>query len=189
MPRDLFPVLSWLLTAGRCRYCGASVPAAYMFTEALTALIFVICYIEFGFSEQFLLLSFGMTAFIMLGMMLSLDQFFSNKTLIGAFVFGMIWRTLRNHSIYGFAGGGFAALMICGAVCSLTGKPLKRDIATFPAWLKLLVVAGVWLSLFQLATVFIAAFIASLLHKNRPWLVEWTIIITVILLLLTHKLH
>lgn len=35
--RDLIPLLSWLLTRGRCRYCGAAVPAVYPFLELVAA--------------------------------------------------------------------------------------------------------------------------------------------------------
>jgi leader peptidase (prepilin peptidase)/N-methyltransferase len=36
---DLFPLLSWLVLRGRCRYCGAKVPARYFFVELVTGLI------------------------------------------------------------------------------------------------------------------------------------------------------
>lgn len=32
-PGDLVPVLSWLLLRGRCRYCGARIPAWYLWLE------------------------------------------------------------------------------------------------------------------------------------------------------------
>ena len=44
---DLIPVLSWLCLRGRCRYCGAKIPAWGTVTEAMTAAAFaalVWCY-------------------------------------------------------------------------------------------------------------------------------------------------
>jgi leader peptidase (prepilin peptidase) / N-methyltransferase len=40
--RDLVPVVSWLLSRGRCRYCGAGVSAAYPLMELATALVAVL---------------------------------------------------------------------------------------------------------------------------------------------------
>lgn len=39
-PLDLIPVLSWLFSRGRCRYCGAKVSARYPATELLTAVVY-----------------------------------------------------------------------------------------------------------------------------------------------------
>lgn len=39
--RDLVPVLSWLSTRGRCRYCGERVSARYPATELLCAAVYV----------------------------------------------------------------------------------------------------------------------------------------------------
>lgn len=40
-PLDLVPVLSWVLSRGRCRYCGERVPARYPATELLCAVVYV----------------------------------------------------------------------------------------------------------------------------------------------------
>ncbi|KKM10863.1 hypothetical protein SY88_11455 [Clostridiales bacterium PH28_bin88] len=45
---DLLPVLSWLWLRGRCRYCGAGVPAKYPLVELLSGMIYVGLYHNFG---------------------------------------------------------------------------------------------------------------------------------------------
>ena len=40
-PRDLVPVFSWLFLRGRCRYCGARIPARCPLTELLCAAAFL----------------------------------------------------------------------------------------------------------------------------------------------------
>lgn len=45
--RDLIPVLSWLSTGGKCRYCGAKVSARYPLTEIVFGLITVSCLLKF----------------------------------------------------------------------------------------------------------------------------------------------
>lgn len=39
-PRDLVPLLSWLASRGKCRYCGQPVASRYFWVEVLTGLIF-----------------------------------------------------------------------------------------------------------------------------------------------------
>lgn len=183
-PRDLFPVFSWLMTRGRCRYCGASVPGAYTFTEALIAVLFVIGYLHMGFTEQYILVVFGLTGFVMLAMMLLLDNFFSDKTLIACLVLGALHRALIDGTLYGFAGPAFAGLLIGGLIWKLSGKPFIRDLAGFPSYLKLLVAAGVWVPMPSLLAVYIAMLVAMVVKGKNQWLPEWTIIVCVTLLTL-----
>ncbi|MBW4081630.1 A24 family peptidase [Paenibacillus sp. S150] len=46
--RDLVPVLSYLLSGGKCRHCGAKVSPLYMLGEAATGLLFLGVYMRFG---------------------------------------------------------------------------------------------------------------------------------------------
>jgi leader peptidase (prepilin peptidase) / N-methyltransferase len=46
--RDNVPVLSWVLLHGRCRACGARIPLRYPLIEAATAVLFLLCFLEFG---------------------------------------------------------------------------------------------------------------------------------------------
>lgn len=177
LPRDLFPVFSWLSTGGKCRYCGAAVPGAYTVTEALIGALFVAFYLKMGWSEKFILCSFGLTAFVMIAMMLYIDNFFSDRTLVAALTLGMLYRTLQDGSIYGFAGTAYAGLMAGALAWKLSGRPMVRDAAAFPPYLKLLVLAGIWLNWMQLAILLVVAGAGSLLSKRRKWLAEYVIIV------------
>ncbi len=44
---DLIPVLGWVLTRGKCRACGAKIPALYPATELMMAILFALCVIAF----------------------------------------------------------------------------------------------------------------------------------------------
>lgn len=48
--RDNIPLLSWILLHGRCRHCSARIPLRYPAVELLTALLFLACYLCFGWS-------------------------------------------------------------------------------------------------------------------------------------------
>ncbi|MEK4004080.1 prepilin peptidase [Paenibacillus sp. FSL H3-0333] len=50
--RDLMPVLSYLLSSGRCRHCGARVSPLYVLGEAATGLLFLWVYLQFGLTGK-----------------------------------------------------------------------------------------------------------------------------------------
>lgn len=53
---DLFPVFSWLFTAGKCRYCKTKFGAKYLIIELLVTASFIAIYLYKGFSvETFIL--------------------------------------------------------------------------------------------------------------------------------------
>jgi prepilin signal peptidase PulO-like enzyme (type II secretory pathway) len=51
---DLFPLFSWLLLKGRCRYCYLKISIQYPFIESVTGLIFIFSYIYWPFSFNFI---------------------------------------------------------------------------------------------------------------------------------------
>ena len=195
-PRDLFPVLSWISTKGKCRYCGSAVPGAYTVAEALIGLLFIVFYLKFGFSEQFMLMSFGATGFVMLGMMLYIDNFFSDRTLVACAIMGMLHRTLIEGTMYGFLGTAYAGLMAGAIAWKVSGKPMARDMAAFPVYLKLLVVAGLWLPPLQMGLLMwftaLLYVVINRLHQKeskevaenkKKWLVEWFVMANVIIVM------
>ena len=75
---DLVPVVSWLFLRGRCRYCGAKVPARYLLVELLGGGLSLACCAVYGTSYELAEGPFTMswTAFLMLlvcGILLSVS--------------------------------------------------------------------------------------------------------------------
>ena len=55
---DLIPIISYLILAGKCRYCGARIPIRVFLVEFFTGALFLLAYWQYGLSAQF-----GITAF------------------------------------------------------------------------------------------------------------------------------
>jgi leader peptidase (prepilin peptidase)/N-methyltransferase len=66
---DLIPLLSFLLLAGRCRYCGKRISVQYPAVELITGLVFLLLGIKFDFilSEQLLFSLFICSTLIVIG--------------------------------------------------------------------------------------------------------------------------
>lgn len=64
--RDNLPLLSWILLRGRCRHCNARIPLRYPAVELLTALLFLACYLWFGWT--LMALKFCVFGFLLIGL-------------------------------------------------------------------------------------------------------------------------
>lgn len=51
---DLIPVFSWLFLGRKCRYCSDKISVQYPLIELITGFLFVIAYLEFGYTIDFL---------------------------------------------------------------------------------------------------------------------------------------
>lgn len=64
--KDLLPILSWLFSAGRCRYCGSKVSWRYPLTELITAGAFAALYWHYGATLEFALIAILTVALLIL---------------------------------------------------------------------------------------------------------------------------
>lgn len=51
---DLIPVVSYVLNRGKCKYCGIKISPQYILVELLNMVIYIILYINFSLTTQFL---------------------------------------------------------------------------------------------------------------------------------------
>lgn len=115
--RDLFPVLSYLLSRGKCHYCGTKVSPLYPLGEAATGLLFLWVYLQFGLTGKgvigFVLVSLAIIVTVAdLKYMLIPNKvllFFSPLLLILVLLFpeGPLW----GHLLGALLGGGILLLL------------------------------------------------------------------------------
>lgn len=63
---DLFPVISYLLLRGKCRYCGSKISIQYFLVELSTAILFSFVYLKFGLNLEMIYLWAIMAIFIII---------------------------------------------------------------------------------------------------------------------------
>jgi len=115
--RDNVPVVSWLLLRGRCRSCGAPIPARYPLVELGTAVLFAAAAVRFGATWQLPAFCIFFASLLAVSV-IDLDLFIiPNRVIyptlfitapllaIAAAVEGH-WGQLRNAAIGGVAGFG-----------------------------------------------------------------------------------
>lgn len=140
--QDLFPVISALLLRHRCRYCNAPFPVSHTWTEILVGLLFVLAFLQYNFSEQFILIVTLGTFLITLAAIDANEKIVMGKILLCIVVFGMLYRVLQDGSIYNFFQGGLTGLIV-GVV--IRRKEVRRvgHIYSLPKLAELLAVGGI----------------------------------------------
>lgn len=109
---DLIPIISYLLLKGKCRNCNMKISCIYPITEAITGVLFLALYINFGFTIQMYLYSF--LVFILITS--SLIDIRTNYVyflisilgFLGGAVF-VIYNYLNGNSALGYILGGLVA--------------------------------------------------------------------------------
>jgi prepilin signal peptidase PulO-like enzyme (type II secretory pathway) len=65
-PRDLVPVLSWLIERGKCRHCGARISARYLAIELITTFATLAAFGYIGLRPELIVAVIGIVSFITL---------------------------------------------------------------------------------------------------------------------------
>lgn len=89
--RDLIPVLSWVLSRGRCRYCGERVSARYPATEVFCATMYVLLLLRYGLTLEFAELA-AFSSILLVLSLTDLDEYrIPNATIIAAIVIRIVY--------------------------------------------------------------------------------------------------
>lgn len=137
--RDLVPVLSWLSTGGKCRYCGKKISAQYPLVEIATALAFVVSYLFWPLADSGsrLAAAGSLSAFILWLPIVT--------GLMALLVYDLKWYLLPNRIIYPLAGvAGLLAIIQAATAVS----PFKAMVDTA---LAVIIGGGLFYVLFQVS--------------------------------------
>lgn len=86
---DLFPIISWVLLRGKCRYCHQKISPQYPLIELLTAILFSTFFVLFKLSVETIFLCFITLLFIPLAIIDLKYQILPNKLQIMLGVIGV----------------------------------------------------------------------------------------------------
>lgn len=132
-PIDLFPLLSYLSTRGKCRYCADPIRASYFVIELLCLLVFIANFLSFGMSENFLLLTSYSVFLIILVFIDYHEGFLSNFMLTLAIGTIGVFRVLNESTIYPWIQGGFVGLFIAAILWQILRKG-QGTLPEVPHW-------------------------------------------------------
>lgn len=170
---DLFPIFSFIFLRGKCRYCGAKIPARCLICELLGGAVYVLILLKFGFSFQSLELALLVPALLGISL-IDYDSFEIPNGLViycavlfAAFVAS--YADPLKRLIYGLIGGaafGVGTLIIA----LIMDKVLKRD-SLGGGDIKLLGAVGLftgpWRGLFMLILACIIGLVFGLITKKK----------------------
>jgi len=139
---DLLPVIGALMLRHRCRYCGTPYPTSHTWTELLVGLLFVLAFLHYGFSDQFLLVVFIGIFLITLAAIEVNENIIMGKIVLCVVVFGMLYRTLQDGTLFNFFNGGLLGLILGALLWRKQIKPVGH-IYSLPKPVELLAVGGI----------------------------------------------
>jgi leader peptidase (prepilin peptidase)/N-methyltransferase len=123
-PTDNIPLISFLILRGRCRDCGARIEWRYPVVELCSGLLFLVCYLKFGFSfELFFYYAFScalvVITFIDLELRIIPDRISIPFMMIG--LVGSVFPGLRAPTLGGFAHTGFYSHLLSSLLGIIVG--------------------------------------------------------------------
>ncbi|WP_032120654.1 prepilin peptidase [Clostridium amazonitimonense] len=114
---DLIPILSYVFLKGRCRFCKERVSIVYPLVETLTAFIFLIAYIKFGYTFYFFKYMVMSSFFIVISFIdIKYQDVYSITVyppLILALIFSVLEKVIFNYNPWNYILGAlFSALIM-----------------------------------------------------------------------------
>jgi leader peptidase (prepilin peptidase) / N-methyltransferase len=116
---DLFPVFSYIVLKGRCRYCGARIPLRVLWVELGCGLLTAFLFWYKGLTVEFAVITFYSYIFIVIGLIDLQHKLILNKIVYPSLIIALIISPffIKTGSAYaGIADHGIINALIGGAV-------------------------------------------------------------------------
>ena len=131
-PKDLVPVLSYAFLGGKCRSCKEKISIRYPLIELLNALLYVVIYLNYGFSFELLKFAVFASLMIVIGFIDFDTKYVFNSTVIFGVISGIVfllaeWIIIKNIPWTNIAGAAIG-LGVIWAIVALTGGIGEGDI-------------------------------------------------------------
>lgn len=120
-PVDLFPILSFLSTGGKCRYCGGKIPTIYTWIELTCGAVMIGAYFVFGMGELFLIYSAAAIFVIMMAAIYWQVRFISSFLYVVAALLFLLGDAFSTQAIF-----PAISRFVCVLVIGLGIEALKK---------------------------------------------------------------
>lgn len=164
LAKDNIPLLSYILLKGRCRNCGSKIFIQYPVVEFLTGLIYVIIYLIYGFSIQFLIYIILLSALIIITFIDLNEKIVPDVISLPGIVIGLIlsffvpYISFINSALGVLVGGGI--ILIIG----LVGLAIFKKEAMGGGDIKLVAMIGAFLGWrYIIISIFLGFFLGALI--------------------------
>jgi leader peptidase (prepilin peptidase)/N-methyltransferase len=94
---DLIPIFSYLINKGKCRYCGGKISLQYPLIELLTAVLFLLTYINFGLTSKTFVYLYLISLLIAAAVIDYQRQIIPNKITYAGFISGLFFALVFNY--------------------------------------------------------------------------------------------
>jgi leader peptidase (prepilin peptidase) / N-methyltransferase len=182
------PVFGWLWLKGKCRWCRSPVSWRYPTVEAITGLLFLLVFWQFGFNlvtvGYWALLSWLLSLSLIDLDTMTLPNSLTKSALIAGLVFQIIqgwqtngWQGISNHLMFGISGAVLGiwllwSIRILGTIAfqqPAMGDADEKLMAAIGAWLgwKCVLLTGLF-ACFTGVVIGVGAIALSLVDRKQP---------------------
>lgn len=141
----LFPLVSWLLQKGKCRYCKTPVSARYPLTELMQVLLFLMVYASAGLSWQGLVLAL-LSVVLLVMIVVDFEWYIiPDEIHIAATILAVFYHGIHATPLMDIAAGTAMGLAL-GFGLRFGYSFVRKKVGLGWGDVKFLVVAGLWIA-------------------------------------------
>lgn len=115
---DNIPVVSYMMLKGKCRYCGTRISAQYPLIETINAIVYVVLYIFFGWSIDFVAFALIASVLIAIAGIDLKEQIIPDSLVLSVLVIEVLHKTLNYFisGVYPSLADSLLGLVVAGGI-------------------------------------------------------------------------